>query len=211
MIQLPDDIVAKDVHQWLDGGWFYADRGKGPELARLNQIHPDGLQADVRFFDEKYTLLPFNKLFAEWPMCGSLNIFSSSHGKITSPGNFAVSLLRLQKKQWKRTYNSHCLKLKTISETDAHFVYSPGDKPIVGAAFSPVYFTYTQAVNQNFNAGWVSVAINPNLIIMKSIDSRILIFVDGEFVGAIDENNKFVCLNPGLKRRLLPHLDYAVE
>ena len=201
---LPEDIIAKDVTQWLDGGYFWACDDAGVfKIARLLGVGNEAKNAKVQLLDsDQAPLLKWNQLYAYWPVCGALNIREDEN-------KFAVFLTRLQKKQWKRTYNSYCLKLRTISDKPDHFNCGADSVCVIKAAFEPEYFTYTEARSMLEN-GWTSVAINPNLVVMKAPDQK-MVFVDGEIVGFVtDATNVFTCVNPGLKRRLLPHFDYSV-
>src|SRR5689334_4748081 len=106
MIQLPKDIIAKDVTQWLGDGWFYAEMKPNVfVVARLinanaeeNKAYIDGLFGELAKDTE--VSCGFNQLYAFWPECGALNIQPNKKHEVT--GKFAVHLARLQKKQWKR-------------------------------------------------------------------------------------------------------------
>lgn len=212
MNPLPSDIVAKDVSQWLSEGWFYAEYSKNLfRIGRLLHVSPDNNTAIVTFLGKEFKdelMLPFDKLYTHWPQCGAINILPSEEQ--TWHGKFAMSLLRLQKKQWKRTYNSYCLKVRVISDVADHFNYGADSEPVIKAAFDPQYFSYTHAVKHMFPDGWRSVAITPNIIVSADKSNSQMVFLDGEVIGTIS-GTRFTCFNPGLKRRLLQHFDYLVE
>lgn len=213
MIPLPKDIVAKDVTQWLGEGWFYAELTPNVfSVARLLVANGEENKAYLTLLyndpdkDVEITC-GFNQLYAFWPECGSLNIVPNKEQKID--GKYAVHLARLQKKQWKRTYNAYCLKLRVISHKTDDFSVSPDYSQVVAAAFNPEYFTYTEALDK-FESGWRSVAINPSLLVSNSPRDEQIVYIDGELIGIIKEK-KLTCFNPGLKRRLLHHFDDLVE
>jgi hypothetical protein len=204
VIALPEDITSKDVNQWLCEGWFYVKHEGELKIARyITSISEHSTL--VRTLDDEELTVPHSWLFAHWPACGSINIVSNPKT------GFAAHLVRLQKKQWKRTYNTYCLKMRPISDQQDHFTFGADGEAVVRAAFNPEYFTYTEVLKHKFPEGWVSCAINPSLIVMKVPDQQ-MVYVDGEVVGLINDTTKFfTCVNPGIKRRLLPHFDYMVE
>ena len=213
MLALPEDIVSKDVGQWLDNGWFYANTDKDfgqPEIVCLqaSQVDNDSKpkHAAVCNMHGVHSVVPWTKMYAHWPICGAVNVHPWADDPGTYHSKYAMSLIRLQKKQWKRTYNSYCLRAKPIVPEP---VYAGSDHyPVIHAAFNPEYFSYTRIVDELFADGWVSCAITPNLIVLKGEKQRV--FVDGDVVGLIDKQGYFTCVNPGLKRRLMPYFDGRV-
>jgi hypothetical protein len=207
MIALPEDITRKDILQWLEGGWFFVANQSGTyQIASMYGVSDKNV-------DDLITVLPMGgtepitatraQVFPHWPECGALNLMG---------GKFAVSLVRLQKKQWKRTYNGLCIKMRVISDAQEHFSVNADSDEVVTAAFGPQYFTYSDVVKFRFKDGWKSCAISPSLIVMKGAENdNTTVFLSGEIIGLIDDQSRFTCINVGLKRRLLPHFDYMVE
>jgi hypothetical protein len=214
MTPLPTDIVAKDVTQWLSEGWFYAELSPNVfHIVRLLTANADENKAYVEPLYEDHDkdleeiVCEFKQLYAYWPECGALNIMPNPDKGVE--GKFAVHLSRLQKKQWKRTYNAYCLKLRTISTKPADFSITADYAQVVYSAFNPQHFTYTEALSM-FEDGWRSVAINPILIVSRINDKEQMLYSDGEIIGVI-KKDKLTCFNPALKRRLLYHFDNLVE
>lgn len=204
MIPLPEDISKKDVNQWLSGGWFYFKGSSGTyqigKLAGVDEaqslIHTQTPMGDVE-------IVPFANVYPHWPECGAANLKELK---------CAVSLTRLQKKQWRRTYTSDCLKLRVLSDDPTHFSGINPDYPsVIAAAFEPEYFTFSDVLKFKFKDGWKSCAISPSLIVMRPENSPSLtVFLNSEIIGMIDDG-RFTCVNPSIKRRLLPYFDYMVE
>lgn len=208
MIPLPGDITKKDVNQWLSDGWFYyKDKSSTYQIGRLGGCSDDAEIITVhKLIDNggvsEVVEVPREYVFAHWPECGSLNIPTQK---------VAVSLVRLQKKQWKRTYNSECVKLRVISDNPNHFGATANHTVVIQAAFSPEYFNYGDVLKYHFPAGWKSCAISPNVIVLKPEQgSNLTVFLNGEIIGMVADG-RFTCVNPAIKRRLLPFFDYMVE
>jgi hypothetical protein len=203
MIPLPSDILPKDVNQWLGEGWFYVRNESGTyQICRYDHTMDDCEHSVVLPMDGKSFVAHHSAIYPHWPECGGVNLPDQK---------FAVFVTRLQKKQWKRTYNRYCVKLRVISDIAAHYATSTDHPSVVKGVFEPEYYNYSDIVNYRFKDGWKSCAISPTLVVMKSTEGPVLVFSAGEIIGTIDEANRFTCVNPGIKRRLLPHFDYMVE
>lgn len=210
MIPLPQDITSKDIHQWLDGGWCYAEVNGVLRMAMFQKyIEPSG--AMVVTDDLNGNIVPVEKVYAHWPMCGAINIMPWTHPMtpvVKLDGKHAIQLRRVQRKQWKRTYNSGCLSLVPIGAPHQRYL-SPEIYGVAKCAFNPEYFSYTDVVQNKFPEGWKSCAITPSLIVTNGVTKKV--FLNGELIGKIDAENLMTCTHIGLKTKLRPYFDYLVE
>ena len=157
MNPLPQDLSISDIYQWLGEGWFL--------------FRHDG-QFIVSSLEEEMTLrtitgvrhdLIRDRTYPLWPICGSLNL---------SEFGYAIYLERIQRRQYRRTYNHKCLSLtiprkwevmkaKSLEVDQIH----PNTPVVIKEAFDPTYYTYTEALGLMDHEGWTSVALNPYIIV----------------------------------------------
>ena len=166
---LPQDVAISDVWQWLGRGWFYhQESGKARVPAELQQMENDSYYVSLSTGDEK----TFNRdeCFPHWPQCGALNM-----------QGYAIVLDRQSQRQYRRTYNSRCILLSVPRKWDVMKKYdgvklvTPDSPEVVNAAFAPVYYTYTRALSL-LEAGWVSVALNPFLIVAGTVEEQLIYY-----------------------------------
>lgn len=186
MMELPPDISPNDIAQWLEGGVFYARRGRERPwfLATYNGVRDNG-QVDVFHVGEpeRSTVHPHN-ICVHWPKCGAINIAKG----------FAVYVQRLQRKQYRRTYNSRCIRtsvpgkwqaLKRLQPEDIYIDH--GSHEFIQALFEPEYPLNTyEAIHRMTQGEWASVALNPQIIL-----ARTRVYYRGELVGRLRDGYFF--------------------
>jgi hypothetical protein len=188
MQPIPEDVMTPDVWQWLNNGWFFHDSGDG-KLCPAYMENSGGDLTVMRVDGNEYDYVR-HECFPHWPDCGAVNL----HG-------FAVILDRIQSRQYRRTYNTRCVELQIPRKWEVMKRYPmaktmTADTPeVVNAVFTPTYYTYTRAL-ELLGSGWVSVALNPHLIVVGDRDSHLLYYrgkllakVEGGIVEPIDPAN----------------------
>jgi len=183
MIALPDDITPSDVQQWLEGGVFYARRNaKEPwDLAELRAVEGEDIYVMFIKEEQEHRVRP-SDLRCHWPACGAINM----------PGGFAVNVERLQRRQYRRTYNSRCvrtsmpdkwLSLRTMEPQITQVDYE--GITFLDELFNPKYPPNTYEARRKVAAGEVfSVAITPYLVLAGD-----RVHYRGTFVGRLLEND----------------------
>jgi hypothetical protein len=181
VISLPNDISVEDVGQWLGGGWFLAQRDaeSAPEPATF--CHFDG-NMGWRALDGHETILVRELTFPHWPTCGAVNL-----------NGYAIVLERMQVRQWRRTYNDRCITLHIPRKWDVMKRFgtsigmlTPNHEDALRAAFSPIYYTFSQAVDKIEQERWISVALNAHLIIAGG-DNAYLVYYRNKLIGNIKD------------------------
>lgn len=156
---LPSNLRLEDIDQWLSGGWFLFQSGddSAPEPASLTGV--DGEYGAQLMDGSRYPLKP-DATFPFWPACGAVNL-----------NGYAVYLERLQQRQYRRTYNTSCINMHLPRKWDVMKRYGTAvsaltadSEDVVRAVFSPIYYTFSQAINM-LDENWVSIALNPHLIV----------------------------------------------
>jgi len=199
---IPKDVTMHDVWQWLGRGWFFHEKDGVRQPAELEQVG-----------DERYAVSCTNgdnhtfrrqHCFPYWPQCGAVNM-----------QGYAVVLNRTQQRQYRRTYNSRCVTMNIPRKWDVMKRYEAAknlsaDSPdVVIAAFEPVYYTYTRALGL-LEAGWVSVALNPYLVVAGTKEEQLIYYRSKLTARIID--GRLVPLDPSDKRnqRILKWFDGRV-
>lgn len=163
MQEIPADVTTADVWQWLNHGWFWYDDGE----VRVPATVEDN-ETELRVYPLGLDSVEFNRAtcFPHWPECGALNM-----------NGYAVYLHRNPARQYRRTYNSRCLRLEVPSKWHTMGTYpevkglSPDHSSVVEAAFTPLYYTYTKAL-ELLAGRWVSVALNRHLIVAGTAEEH---------------------------------------
>lgn len=180
MIQLPDVLSPRDVHQWIAGGWGLLD---GDLIVTVGDDEDDGqhlrdLFGDHVEFDFRREL---RRLAVHWPKCGSLNLSASK---------FAIHLERRSRQQYRRTYNARCLTLTVpdkwhlLKAGVLRNTHNPDHPEVVEAAFNPEYPSFEEATRMLNEAGWGSVALSPYLIVSQGLKGQ-NVFYRGERAGMV--------------------------
>ena len=177
MIEIPSDIRSHDLSQWLEGGVFFAKRSADSEWELATYIGSDEARIVVRFLkDRQREDVRLSDIRCHWPRCGSVNM----------PG-FALYVQRMQRRQWRRTYNGRCIRLsipgkwqhlKMVTARDLRV--SADDPVFLDAVFNPTYpDTFGAAVDLLRDKP--SVALSPQIILVGHPNT--LVYYRGERVG----------------------------
>lgn len=185
MNHLPQGINGDDLHQWLGGGVCMA-RIEGQWVPALYEgvVRNDreGLPVECAVtvgetFDRN-EVVTLNNLAGHWPVIGSVNI--RAH-------RVAVHVDREPAKQFKRTFHSRLCKVTVPRRWDVQKVI--GDRglrslqtptvPIINALFAAWYPTPEQAFDL-LDSGWLSVAIDPRVIVAADQNGKRMIYFRGE-------------------------------
>lgn len=194
MLVLPEGISRDDIGQWLYSGICMAKLSMDGEYrpAVLDRVTEEdrtelGYTARVRLLDDGFDIthiIPTEFLAGHWPMCGSVNV--EEH-------RVAVHVERLPARQFKRTFNARQVaihvprpwevrKVRGNSAADALRVSSPC---IIQATFYPVYPTHFEEALVKLSEGWLSVAINPRIIIAGDDIGKRMIYYRGKLAATI--------------------------
>ena len=176
---LPSNISADDINQWLGGGWFLAKRDADSALEPAMLTTHDGEWEWKDMSDGVHRLVK-DFAFPHWPQCGAVNL-----------EGYAVVVERRQSRQYRRTYNDRCVAVHTPRKwdvmkkfgTEAGTLTANHDQ-VVRAVFSPVYYTYGQAVQKIEQERWLSVALNSHLVIAGCADEY-LVYYRNKLIGKI--------------------------
>ena len=195
MIPIPDNISPDDIGQWLyggvclarqpDGEWMpcVVDRVEDSYFAGdkirwivLGRLASDGFVMRQRVKQED--------LRAHWPLCGSINV---PHHRI------ATHVERVPSKQYKRTFNSRQLAFTLPRSWDIR--RSRGTTPaqrctaasneVVSALFKPTYPVDYEDALAMLADGWLSVAVNPRIIVAGDIIGKRMIYYRGQLAATI--------------------------
>ena len=183
MIELPHDMRREDVSQWLEGGVFYAQPREGSEwkLALLRGVPEPGL-VSVRWVSTGDSAeVPYEQVRGHWPECGAIN------GE-----RFAFYVQRLQRRQWRRTYNARCVRV-TVPGKWQHLkslgaralTLDPNGPEFLRAVFDPSYPSVEEAFNMLRNER-PSVAITRHVILVGHPEP--VVYYRGENVGRVAGN-----------------------
>ena len=184
---VPVNVHMSDVWQWLGRGWFFHENNDGELVpARIEQRNDEEFWVyDTKGGEYEYY---HARTFPHWPACGAVNL-----------QGLAVIIDRQQTRQYRRTYNSRCVLLSIPRKWDAmkrHGYVSgltPDSAEVVEAVFNPSYVTYSRAL-ERLDSGWVSVALNPYLIVAGSREEQLIYYrgkllariVEGQLKGRLD-------------------------
>ena len=200
MQPIPSDVDREDVWQWLNHGWFFHDDGAGSISPAMLE---DGFE--VRRTDGKCFPYDRRECFPHWPECGA-----------TNAEGFAFIMHRDQVRQYRRTYNSRCVNLEIPRKWDVMKRHrwvqraTADSEEIVNAVFNPKFYTYTQALDL-LSGGWVSVALNPYLIVAGTSEEHVL-YYRGKLLAKVSQG-AMAPLDPSnpRNRRILKWLDGRVR
>ncbi len=176
MQAIPQDVNSDDVWQWLNRGWFWYEADTGLVPAQLQQIERHEyccitLEGDEYAFER-------DRVFPHWPTCGAVNL-----------QGFAIIIDRQQSRQYRRTYNSRCVLLDVPRKWEVmkrhRFVrdLTPDSAEVVKSLFTPEYYGYERAM-ELLDGGWVSVALNPYLIVAGTRDDQ-LVYYRGKLIARV--------------------------
>lgn len=188
MIALPSGMSAHDVSQWLSDGVFLARRNSNAEWRPCTLLRfEDGIRVRDVATREAFTANPDN-IRAHWPVCGAVNLLEGPAG--LPP--FAVYVRRLQRKQYRRTYNNGCLRV-SVMRTWQHLKMYPREllnvhpmsNQVINAAFFPTYPTLDEA-QKMMRDGRVSVALDPNIILVSGPDVHV--YYKEVYAGTLQEH-----------------------
>lgn len=179
MIELPHDIQPNDVHQWLEGGVFMALDGEEFRPAVLVGVPDHGTVRIVFVGDSDRTDVPYEAVRPHWPQCGALNM----------PGRFALYVQRLQRRQYRRTYNGRCVRvsvpgkwacLKALSARELQVDVNSPD--FLLELFNPSYPEDFGAAMRALSER-ASIAVDPHTVLVGSAEPAV--YYRGQAAGRI--------------------------
>lgn len=210
LIPTPRDIRYNDIVQWFHNGWVVVDTDEGQRPAAFIECDPERRALiHVEYIGEDMHLhshwVPHSECYPWWPDCGALNL-----------NGYAVFLERIQRRQYRRTYNNQCLdidvpRLWDAMRTVGHKVVnvSEDDAEVVLEAFNPTYYCWEEA-QQKLEEGWFSVALNPHVIVVGEPQSC-YVYYRGDLMGHIDGRELSpIATTRQRARRLLKYFDGGV-
>lgn len=181
MNPIPNNLSQDDIGQWLQGGWFLAkaNADSAPEPGQLCGVDDVLGWADME--GNQYPLV-HDFIFPHWPRCGAVNL-----------DGYAVIVEREQMRQYRRTYNDRCVTLHIPRKWDVMKKFGTAmgsmgcNHPvIVAAVFSPRYYTFSQAIGMIEYDQWLSVALNPHLVIAGA-DDVYMVYYHNKLIGSIKD------------------------
>lgn len=193
MIELPDDIGRDDMYQWLDGGVFLVSVDEEWRPAVLVAAHegagPDRLVRVVLVGGNRRVDVEQRDIRAHWPVCGAINM-----------DRFALYVQRLQRRQYRRTFNPRCVRvsvpgkwacLKALSAQELQVDMIDDD--FLLELFNPTYPNDMGQALASLNER-ASIALNPALVLVRGPDPAVYYrgqaagrIVGGEFRPECDE------------------------
>jgi hypothetical protein len=178
MIELPEDIQSHDIGQWLSDGYFFARPSGESEWKIASYIGTgDNREIGCRWVSADHgEYVPLQDVRAHWPTCGSINM----------PG-FALYVQRLQRRQWRRTFNARCVsigipgKWQLLKSIDARELRVTTDSPeFLNAVFNPTYpATFDAAMDML--GSQPSVALSPQILLVGYPNPQV--YYRGNLVG----------------------------
>lgn len=198
MIKLPPDITGRDVSQWLGNGWFVRVRGRKMEpmslVTPLDNRHIVGLDLE----GNEHTI-PHSEVRAYWPVCGAVNV-----------GPIALTIVRRQARQYRRTYNSRQVRMQIPRKWDVLKLfgpqiksYGPNHPEVVKAVFRPWYPRYDKAVQDIQMGRAFSRAISPQVILAGTAQTM-MVYYRGELTACIEGNRLVpIGVDAEIPRRLM--------
>lgn len=192
-MKLAEDITTNDLAQWIDAGYFYVTVGGDERICRVLNWPGQNMSGEFVVQDitngENISVRNLQHITLHWPVCGYVNLLHSK---------FAVHLRRLQRRQWCRTYNTHCVSLsvpslytvrRTIGDTSYNALRDKlrtNNPQIVKYVFDPTYYSYQEADHLMRSEGWASVALTSNCLLCKTANGQHDVYYRQEFAGTID-------------------------
>jgi len=175
MIEIPSDVQSHDINQWLDGGVFLARRNDEWTECTFGGAHDDG-RIICYFLDGDSATKERSDVRAHWPTCGSINM-----------PKFALYVQRLQRRQWRRTFNARCISLSIpgkwqhLKQIEARELRVAADNPeFLRAVFNPTYPSNYDEAMQMLNDR-PSVALSPQILLVGSPNPQV--YYRGKLVG----------------------------
>lgn len=178
MIPLPEGISTDDIVQWLQGGicMVRSDTSFRPFIT--DRVNEEGLHG--RFMDDDFRTthtVPVQDARAYWPLMGSVNL---------EKFRCAVHVERRPERQYKRTFTHRLVEvtvprawdLSKVLGRDIALVRSPS-LFVMRALYYPTYFDVDTALAM-LGDGWMSVAINPRIIIAGDRAGKRMIYYRGD-------------------------------
>lgn len=215
MISLPDGISRDDIGQWLYGGVCIHIAPNGVStpavMDRVTEDRSGATKVRIRLmgdgFIEPVSVYP-SELRGHWPMCGSINV---------EQYHCAVHVERIPARQYKRTFNSRQVKFMLPRMWDVRKRFgsavsasmtqaSPG---VVGSLFNPTYPESYEAALEMLGSGWLSVALNPRIIVagddlgkrMVYYRGELAVTINGEWASPVADTTTCRIINRALKGR----------
>lgn len=192
MITLPDGISRDDIHQWLGGGVCLA-RSAGtwqPAIYDRMVSHPDtGAElAQVRLLASGFMLrvnVTRADLAGSWPLCGSINLPSL---------RVATHVERQPARQYRRTFNSRQVRIRLPRAWEVAKLLGARvnearqcSNVLIGAVFNPWYPPDVDSAFDLLADGWLSVAINPRIIVAGDPVGKRMIYYRGELAASTSQ------------------------
>lgn len=191
MLPLPDDICSSDVGQWLYGGvavWKQEDGECVPVVLRVAHGHSQTAVCSSLRTDEDAlgtVEIPFSQLYGHWPICGSINI---------PEVKLAIHVERVQQRQYRRTFNDRQVRYLVPRAWEARLRLPRQDlnlvrtsSPAVARALMAPDYPSVDAAFHMLSTGWLTVAINPRVIIACDAVGKRLVYYRGKVAASIVE------------------------
>lgn len=188
MISLPEGISPDDIGQWLYGGVCVVVRpGTEPIPAMVDRVL-DRTTVRAKLSTTDFLAnesVPLSCVYAHWPMCGSINLPQS---------RIATHCERIPAKQYKRTFNSRQVQYVLPRAWDVRKMFGSrisnaamtSSAEVIGALFKPWYPENFEAALELLGSGWLSVAVNPRIIIAGDDVGKRMIYYRGQLAATIN-------------------------
>jgi len=191
VIELPDGINPDDIGQWLYGGvclYRGSDGTYTPAIMDRVLTRDNGsLYARIRIVEDNFEA-PLNvdpyTLYAHWPLCGSVNVAAYQ---------CALHVERLPARQYKRTFNGRQVKFHLPRAWDVrkrvgqsgYSILQNVNRDTVLALFRATYPESTEAAFEMLGNGWLSVAVNPRVIIAGDDLGKRMVYYRGQLAATM--------------------------
>lgn len=188
MIPLPEGITTDDISQWLSGGICMVQLPGEKEFqpAAMERVI-DHTLLQVRLMSDEWAArrdVPVTAVRAHWPMCGSVNV--QEH-------KCATHVERLPEKQYRRTFSTRLMHYTVPRAWDIQKRFGlateralrSGSNAVLRGIYKPMYpANYDEALTM-LASGWLSVAINPRIIVAGDDAGKRMIYYRGELAATI--------------------------
>ncbi len=216
MQQVPENLSADDLHQWLHGCQFFFRTANGDmqlanfvsasdRLARLGETQNEAAPPPVHSAQlvESGEIIPIlnpSWVYCFWPEGGAVNLPAQ---------RFAIYVERLPRKQWKRSCNVGCYSYRRLGAGSRGFDQNreKHNTDTLRAIVNPTYYAYKEARGM-LDSGWASVAVNPQLTLVGG--ELLKVYFQKELVGKVLRDNTLYLSDYRLRRYLLPNFDGLV-
>lgn len=215
-MKLAKDITFDDITQWIDAGYFFFTTENGERIIGRAIHFP---RSDAPFIvaetdgGKTYEITNFGDITLHWPECGYVNV---------PYVRAALRVTRLQRRQWCRTYNPHCVnvtlpcsysltRLADDKELRAYReVQRASNFKLITHLFEPNYPNYQGALVLLNNDKWGTVALTRNTLLHKTEEDSYDLYYRGDYAGNIT-NSVFNPTNQTIIRKVMKLFNGAVS